>query len=90
MKKIDDKKIKGISIELDRSIKLNELDDTINDFKKNTDDKHEIILTSVQEECMSQRLEFTFRQRKQVRGLAVTPNHLFLLTRHQLIRQHRE
>ena len=42
MKKIDDKKIKGISIELDRSTKLNELDDTINDFKKNTDDKHEI------------------------------------------------
>jgi hypothetical protein len=29
MKKIDDKKIKGISIELDRSTKLNELDDTI-------------------------------------------------------------
>ena len=42
MKKIDDKKIKGISIELDRSTKLNELDDTINDFKKKTDDKHEI------------------------------------------------
>jgi hypothetical protein len=42
MKKIDDKKIKGISIELDRSTKLNELDNTINDFKKNTDDKHEI------------------------------------------------
>ena len=42
MKKIDDKKIKGISIELDRSTKLNELDDTINDFKKNTDDKHDI------------------------------------------------
>ena len=42
MKKIDDKKIKGISIELDRSTKLNELDDTIDDFKKNTDDKHEI------------------------------------------------
>jgi len=42
MKKIDDKKIKGISIELGRSTKLNELDDTINDFKKNTDDKHEI------------------------------------------------
>ena len=42
MKKIDDNKIKGISIELDRSTKLNELDDTINDFKKNTDDKHEI------------------------------------------------
>jgi hypothetical protein len=34
MKKIDDKKIKGISIELDKSTKLNELDDTINDFKK--------------------------------------------------------
>ena len=42
MKKIDDKKIKGISIELDRSTKLNELDDTINDFKKKTDNKHEI------------------------------------------------
>ena len=38
----NDKKIKGISIELDRSTKLNELDDTINDFKKNTDNKHEI------------------------------------------------
>ena len=42
MKKIDDKKIKGISIELDRSIKLNELDDTINEFKEKTDDKHEL------------------------------------------------
>ena len=42
MKKIDDKKIKGISIELDRSTKLNELDDTILDFKEKTDDKHEI------------------------------------------------
>jgi hypothetical protein len=42
MKKIDDKKIKGISIELDRSIKLNELDDTINEFREKTDDKHEI------------------------------------------------
>jgi hypothetical protein len=42
MKKIDDKKIKGISIELDKSIKLNELDDTILDFKKKTDDKHDI------------------------------------------------
>jgi len=38
----DDKKIKGISIELDKSTKLNELDDTILDFQKNTDDKHEI------------------------------------------------
>ena len=42
MKKIDDKKIKGISIELDRSTKLNELDDTILDFKKRTDDKHDL------------------------------------------------
>ena len=42
MKKIDDKKIKGITIELDRSTKLNELDDTINDFKEKTDNKHEI------------------------------------------------
>ena len=42
MKKLDDKKIKGISIELDKSTKLNELDDKIIDFQKNTDDKHEI------------------------------------------------
>ena len=42
MKKIDDKKIKGISIEPDKSTKLNELDDTILDFKKKTDDKHDI------------------------------------------------
>ena len=42
MKKLDDKIIKGISIELDKSTKLNELDDTILDFQKNTDDKHEI------------------------------------------------
>ena len=42
MKKIDDKKIKGINIELDKSTKLNELDDTILDFKKRTDDKHDI------------------------------------------------
>ena len=42
MKKIDDKKIKGISIELDRSTKLNELDDTINELKEKTDDKHEL------------------------------------------------
>ena len=34
MKKLDDKKIKGISIELDHSTKLNELDDTINEFKE--------------------------------------------------------
>ena len=42
MKKIDDKKSKGISIELDKSIKLNELDDTILDFKEKTDDKHDL------------------------------------------------
>ena len=42
MKKIDDKKIKGISIELDRSTKLNELDDTINEFREKTDYNHEI------------------------------------------------
>ena len=42
MKKIDDKKIKGISIELDHSIKLNELDDTIKEFKEKTDDKYDI------------------------------------------------
>ena len=42
MKKLDNKKIKGISIELDKSTKLNELDDTIIDFQKNTDDEHEI------------------------------------------------
>ena len=41
MKEIKDK-IKGISIELDRSAKLNELDDVILDFEKNTDDKHEV------------------------------------------------
>ena len=41
MKKIKDK-IKGISIELDKSTKLNELDDVIVDFEKDTDDKHEV------------------------------------------------
>ena len=41
MKKIDDKKIKGISIELDRNTKLNELDDIINEFREKTDNKHE-------------------------------------------------
>ena len=40
MKKID-KKIKGLSIELDKSIKLNELDEVILDFEKNTDEKQE-------------------------------------------------
>ena len=41
MKKIN-KKIKGIRIELDKSTKLNELDDVIVDFEKDTDDKHEV------------------------------------------------
>ena len=41
MKKID-KKIKGLSIELDKSTKLNELDEVILDFEKNTDKKHEV------------------------------------------------
>ena len=41
MKKID-KKIKGLSIELDKNTKLNELDDVILDFEKNTDEKHEV------------------------------------------------
>tara|TARA_B100001057_G_scaffold124711_1_gene123440 strand:- start:1361 stop:1618 length:258 start_codon:yes stop_codon:yes gene_type:complete len=39
--KIKDK-IKGISIELDKSTKLNELDEVILDFEKNTDEKHEV------------------------------------------------
>ena len=42
MKKLDDKKIKSISIELDKSTKLNELDDTMVDCQKNTEDKQEI------------------------------------------------
>ena len=42
MKKIDDKKIKGISIELDKSTKLNELDEVIVDFEKDKDDKHKV------------------------------------------------
>ena len=41
MKEIKDK-IKCISIELDKSTKLNELDDVIVDFEKDTDDKHEV------------------------------------------------
>ena len=42
MKKIDDKKIKGISIQFDMSTKLNEFDGVILDFEKKTDHKHEI------------------------------------------------
>ena len=41
MKDID-KKIKGISIELDKNTKLYELDSVIEDFEKTTDDKHEL------------------------------------------------
>ena len=41
MKKIEDK-IKGLSIELDKNTKLNELDEVILDFQKNTDEKHEV------------------------------------------------
>ena len=41
MKKIENK-IKAISIKLDKSTKLNELDEVILDFEKKTDDKHQI------------------------------------------------
>ena len=41
MKDID-KKIKGISIELDKNTRLNELDGVIEDFEQTTDDKHEL------------------------------------------------
>jgi hypothetical protein len=41
MKDID-KKIKGISIELDKSTGLNELDGVIEDFEQTTDDKYEV------------------------------------------------
>jgi len=41
MKDID-KKVKAISIELDKNTRLDELDGVIEDFKKTTDDKHEV------------------------------------------------
>ena len=41
MKDID-KKIKGISIKLDKNTRLDELDGVIEDFEKTTDDKHEL------------------------------------------------
>jgi len=41
MKDID-KKIKGISVELDKNTRLDELDGVIEDFEKTTDDKHEL------------------------------------------------
>ena len=41
MKDID-KKIKGISIELDKNTRLDELDGVIEDFEKTADDKHDV------------------------------------------------
>lgn len=41
MSKIEDK-VKGLSIELDKSVKLNELDQVIEDFKNKTDDKYDV------------------------------------------------
>ena len=41
MKHID-KKIKGISIELDKNTRLDELDSVIEDFEKTADDKHDV------------------------------------------------
>ena len=41
MKDID-KKVKSISIELDKNTRLDELDGVIEDFEKTTDDKHEL------------------------------------------------
>ena len=41
MKDID-KKVKGISIELDKNTRLEELDGVIEDFEKTTDDKYEL------------------------------------------------
>ena len=40
-KKLKDK-IKGISIGLDKSTQLKDLDGVIDEFKKETDDKHEV------------------------------------------------
>ena len=41
MKKINDK-IKGLSIELDKSTKLKELNGVIDKFKKDTNDKYDV------------------------------------------------
>ena len=41
MSKIEDK-IKGLSLELDKSVKLNELDQVIEDFKNKTDDQYDV------------------------------------------------
>ena len=40
-KKLNDK-IKGVSIELDKNTKLYELNGVIDEFKKDTDDKHDV------------------------------------------------
>jgi len=41
MSKIEDK-IKGLSVELDKSVKLNELNQVIEDFKNKTDDQYDV------------------------------------------------
>ena len=41
MSKIEDK-IKGLSLELDKSVKLNELNQLIEDFKNKTDDQYDV------------------------------------------------
>ena len=41
MKKIKDK-IKGLNLEVDKSTKLYELNGVIDEFKKDTDDKHDV------------------------------------------------
>ena len=41
MSKIEDK-IKGLSLELDKSVKLNELNQVIEDFKNKTDDQYDV------------------------------------------------
>ena len=37
-----DKKVKGISIELNKNTRLDELDGVIENFKKTADDKHDV------------------------------------------------
>ena len=41
MSKIEDK-IKSLSLELDKSVKLNELNQVIEDFKNKTDDQYDV------------------------------------------------
>ena len=40
--KVIDKKVKGMSIELDKNTRLDELDGVIEDFEKTADDKHDV------------------------------------------------